>query len=159
MKPAHDHLKVEGLARSLEHAHAGECVRQAESAFAATMAARDLEAFMAFVSRDAVFLGETVIHFGHDAVRAAWAAYFEGSTAPFSWQADEVLVLRAGDCALSRGPVLDALGRRVGTFTSVWRKESDGQWRVIHDRGEAWTASGEGGRALANGEQSGSQDE
>jgi ketosteroid isomerase-like protein len=37
--------------------------------------------------------------------------------------------------ALSSGPVRDASGRRVGTFNSVWRREGDGRWRVVFDKG------------------------
>jgi ketosteroid isomerase-like protein len=115
--------------------HLAEQVRQAERAFAATMAARDFAAFAAHVSEEAVFFGARGAQRGRAAVLAAWRAYFEGSAAPFSWEPDSVVVLDSGTLAWSSGPVRDASGRRIGTFNSVWRLEADGRWRVIFDRG------------------------
>jgi len=117
---------------------AEEEVREAENAFAATLAARDLAAFLGFVSLDAVFSGESGPHCGRDAVGEAWAPFFRETEAPFSWMAGEVLAREDGRCALSSGPVFNPRGVRVGTFTSLWRREADGRWRVVHDRGEAW---------------------
>jgi ketosteroid isomerase-like protein len=31
--------------------------------------------------------------------------------------------------------VLDPAGRRIGTFTSIWRREPSGEWKIIFDRG------------------------
>jgi len=31
--------------------------------------------------------------------------------------------------------VFDASGKRMGTFSSIWRREKDGRWRVIFDKG------------------------
>ena len=36
----------------------------------------------------------------------------------------------SGTLALSRGPVFDPEGKRTGTFTSTWRLEKDGEWRI-----------------------------
>jgi ketosteroid isomerase-like protein len=33
------------------------------------------------------------------------------------------------------GPVLAPDGTRIGTFNSVWRREADGSWKVVFDRG------------------------
>jgi ketosteroid isomerase-like protein len=40
-----------------------------------------------------------------------------------------------GKLALSTGPVSDAAGKQVGTYTSIWRREPSGEWRLIFDRG------------------------
>jgi uncharacterized protein (TIGR02246 family) len=109
-------------------------VRAAETAFAATMAERDLDAFAEFLSEEAVFLTGSALR-GQAAIEAAWAPYFEGEVAPFSWAPEHVEVLESGTLALSSGPVLDPDGRRIGTFNSVWRFEPDGRWRVVFDKG------------------------
>ena len=110
-------------------------VRAREIAFAATMADRDFDAFLTFVSQEAVFFsGNTPIR-GRDAVAKAWAPYFEGPNPPFSWHPDLVEVLDSGNLALSSGPVRDPSGQEVGRFNSIWRKEADGQWRVVFDKG------------------------
>ena len=106
----------------------------AESSFAATMANRDLEAFAAFVAPEAVFLGKTPLR-GRDAVIAAWSRYFDGVEAPFSWRPETVEVLPSGTLALTSGPVYDPDGKQTNTFTSIWRLDPDGRWRVIFDRG------------------------
>jgi ketosteroid isomerase-like protein len=109
-------------------------VRAREAAFAKTMADRDHAAFATFVSEEAVFAGRTVLR-GREAVAAGWKAYFEGAKAPFSWAPERVEVLSSGTLALSTGPVFDPDGKRTGTFTSTWRLEEDGEWRVVLDSG------------------------
>lgn len=111
-----------------------EQVRSAETAFARTMADRDLEAFASYVSEEAVFFGGQVLR-GADAVKAGWSPFFQGEAAPFSWEPEHVEVLESGTLALSSGPVFDPDGQRVGTFTSTWRLEADGRWRVVFDKG------------------------
>lgn len=109
-------------------------VRAREAAFAKTMADRDLNAFATFVSEEAVFLGRGVLR-GRPAVTEGWKRYFEGADAPFSWAPDRVEVIGSGTLAISSGPVLGPDGRRIGTFNSTWRREADGQWRVVLDVG------------------------
>jgi len=112
-----------------------EEVEAREIAFAKTMADRDLEAFAAFVSLEAIFFNGNDPLRGRDAIIKAWAPFFEGETAPFSWHPDVVEVLESGQLALSSGPVYGASGEEVGRFNSIWRKDADGQWRVVFDKG------------------------
>ena len=113
---------------------AGE-VRTAEIAFAKTMADRDPAAFESFLAEEAVFSqGEKALT-GKAEVMAVWRKFFEGAAAPFSWQPTHVYVLASGTLGLSSGPVFDPAGTRVGTFNSVWRREADGRWKIIFDRG------------------------
>jgi ketosteroid isomerase-like protein len=109
-------------------------VRAREAAFARTMADRDLSAFATFVSEEALFLGPGVLR-GRPAVTEGWKRYFEGDRAPFSWAPDRVEVVDSGTLAISSGPVFDPDGRRIGTFNSTWRREADGEWRVVLDIG------------------------
>jgi hypothetical protein len=46
-----------------------------------------------------------------------------------------VEVLASGALALTSGPVRDAAGAVVGRFNSVWRREPDGVWMVVFDKG------------------------
>lgn len=110
-------------------------VRQAEAAFAASMAARDFAAFESHVADDAIFFGGAGAQRGKAAVLAGWRPFFDGETAPFSWEPDSVEVLPSGSLAMSFGPVFDAAGKRVATFNSVWRRDPDGRWRVVLDKG------------------------
>ena len=55
--------------------------------------------------------------------------------APFSWKPDVIEVLPSGNLAISSGPVLDPGGKKIGNFSSIWRREPDGRWLVIFDKG------------------------
>lgn len=109
-------------------------VRNAERAFARTMAERDVIAFSSFISEEAVFFGRRTLR-GRTEIVDGWSAFFEGDDAPFSWEPDRVEVLPSGTLAHSSGPIRDPEGQQVGTFNSVWRLELDGRWRVVFDKG------------------------
>jgi ketosteroid isomerase-like protein len=107
----------------------------AESSFAASMARRDLKAFAALVSPEAVFFSDTAALRGKQAVVDAWRKFFVERKPPFSWRPETVEVLSSGTLALTSGPVHDPAGKLIGTFTSIWRREADGSWRIIFDKG------------------------
>jgi len=109
-------------------------VRAAEISFAKTMADRDHAAFVRHLADETVFFGRGVLR-GKAAVAAAWKPLYEGKDAPFSWEPEKVEVLDSGTLGLSSGPVRDPQGRRTGTYNSIWRREADGQWRIIFDNG------------------------
>jgi ketosteroid isomerase-like protein len=69
------------------------------------------------------------------ALGRAWRPYFEGTEAPFSWHPDVVEVLDSGDLAPTSGPVLTPAGQAAGRCNSIWRRDGDGVWRVVFDRG------------------------
>jgi ketosteroid isomerase-like protein len=115
-----------------------DVVADRERAFAASMAKRDLGAFSALLSTEAVFFsspdGLRVLR-GRSAIVEGWKRFFEGPTPPFSWSPETAQVLDSGTLAMTTGPVRDENGKQTGRFSSVWRLEADGQWRVIFDRG------------------------
>ena len=106
-----------------------------ERAFAATMAARDHAAFAKFLAAETVFFAGSRVVRGGAAVAEDWKKFYEKPEAPFSWEPAEVEVLDSGTLALSSGPVKDPSGRVVATFTSIWRLEAPGQWRIVFDKG------------------------
>jgi ketosteroid isomerase-like protein len=109
-------------------------VESREIAFAKAMTDRDFDAFLTFVSPEAVFFNGNEALVGRDVIAQAWAPFFEGPAAPFSWHPDVVQVLESGLLALTSGPVRGTTGEVVGRFNSVWRKDPDGQWRVVFDK-------------------------
>ena len=112
-----------------------EQVRRAEAGFAKSMADRDHAAFVTYLAEDALFFGPSGAQRGKAAVAATWKPWFEGPDAPFAWEPAEVEVLDTGGLAMTSGPVHDPAGKRVGTFNSVWRREKDGAWKIVLDRG------------------------
>jgi ketosteroid isomerase-like protein len=109
-------------------------VKARETAFAQTMADRDLAAFGSFLADEAIFVGAAPLR-GKQAVIAEWKKFYEGRKAPFSWRPELVQVVDSGTLALSTGPVFDPEGNRVGTFNSAWRREKDGTWKIVLDNG------------------------
>jgi ketosteroid isomerase-like protein len=110
-------------------------VVEVERAFARTMANRDHGAFLTFISADAIFFSGGKTLRGPQEIGAWWKRYYEGSDAPFSWEPQEVEVLVSGTLALSSGPVRNAKEELIGTFTSIWRREGTGTWRIVFDKG------------------------
>ena len=110
-------------------------VRAAETAFAKSMADRNLAAFTALLADDTVFFGGKGVMRGKSAVAAEWKRFFDGPAAPFSWAPAEVEVLSSGSLGFSSGPVLDPKGNRIGTFNSVWQRQPDGSWKIVFDKG------------------------
>jgi ketosteroid isomerase-like protein len=110
-------------------------VMAVERAFAKTMADRDARAFAGFVSEEAVFFSGPAPLRGKQKIVEWWDRYYRGPDAPFSWDPAEVEILASGTLALSSGPVRDPQGKLIGRFTSIWRLEAGGQWRVVFDRG------------------------
>jgi len=127
-----------GCAANSQRPNADERVRQVadtERAFARSMADRDHAAFTSFLSAEAIFVAEPKVLRGKEEIAAAWKRYYERPGAPFSWEPAQVEVLESGTLALSTGPVRDAKGKLIGTFTSIWRLQAPGVWRIIFDQG------------------------
>lgn len=110
-------------------------VASTERAFAKTMADRDHAAFASFLADEAVFFsGEKALR-GRTMIAEKWKRFYEGPTAPFSWEPETVEVLASGGLALTSGPVREPDGTVVGRFNSVWRREAPGRWRIVFDKG------------------------
>jgi ketosteroid isomerase-like protein len=110
-------------------------VADTERAFAKTMADRDHAAFASFLSDETIFFSGARALRGKQQVADAWKRYYDGPAAPFSWQPEAVAVLDSGTLALSSGPVRNPQGKLVATFTSIWRLEAPGTWRIVFDKG------------------------
>lgn len=109
-------------------------IAQTECAFAKTMADRDFAAFALFLDDDAVFFNRRGALLGKAAVLREWQTYFEGPV-PFSWAPTQVRWDRKS-LAYTTGPVFDARGKCVARFNSIWRKQADGHWRIVFDKGD-----------------------
>jgi ketosteroid isomerase-like protein len=72
---------------------------------------------------------------GKQQVTDRWKRYYEDPDAPFSWEPQQVEVLDSGTLALSSGPVQDSSGKLIATFSSIWRQEQPGVWRIVFDKG------------------------
>jgi ketosteroid isomerase-like protein len=116
-------------------------VRCQEIAFSQSVENKNIESFRSFLDDDARFVGSSVDR-GPDEISTAWEVFFSDDGPAIIWRPQFVEVLEEGTLALTRGPYRmtskDPDGNSVeswGTFNSVWRKNSQGQWRVIFDAG------------------------
>lgn len=128
-------LSIAPLAAQSEADRLSQKVAETERAFAATMADRDHAAFVNFLSDEAVFFSGDSSLRGKQQVADTWKAYFEEAQAPFSWEPQRVEVLDSGTLALSTGPVRNSSGELFAYFTSIWRLEANGEWKIIFDKG------------------------
>ncbi len=99
------------------------------------MADRDFAGFGNFLSDEAIFFGSSRAMHGKVEIAAAWKSYYEKPAAPFSWEPAQVEVLESGKLALSTGPVHDADGKLIATFSSIWRQDAPGVWHIVFDKG------------------------
>jgi ketosteroid isomerase-like protein len=111
-----------------------EQVRATEIAFAKTLADRDVKAFTSMIAPDVIWLADIPLR-GPAEVLTRWQKFFDAAKPPFSWAPEIVEVQEGGKLALSTGPVFNPEGKRVATYTSIWRREESGKWRIIFDRG------------------------
>src|SRR6185436_10868405 len=108
-------------------------VKDAEVAFAKAFADRDQARFFAMVASDATFLGGMGTLRGKQAVIDRWSRFFAGPQAPFEWGPERVEVTADGKLGLSTGPIYDPKGTHIGDYSSIWKKQPDGSWKVIFD--------------------------
>lgn len=117
-------------------------VKAADVAFAQAVAARDRELFASFIAEDATFLGGGLTQ-GRDAIVVDWGIFFAvGGGATITWEPHTVEVAASGDLAYTLGTFeVRATGpdgrpqRTTGTYVSIWRKHTDGSWKVVVDGG------------------------
>lgn len=109
-------------------------VRESETEFAKTMLERDFNKFLEFISDEAIFLSCQKALYGKSEIAKYWEKYYVEKEPPFTWEPDIVEVLPSGKLALSNGLVF-VNGKLVSKFSSTWRLEEDGKWRVVFDHG------------------------
>ncbi|MFZ0426491.1 MAG: nuclear transport factor 2 family protein, partial [Acidobacteriota bacterium] len=72
----------------------------------------------------------------------AWAPFFVADGPVLEWKPEIVELQPGGTLGITQGPYqLTIRGEdgtpqvRKGTFTSIWRREEGGGWRIIFDSG------------------------
>ena len=115
-------------------------IRDADTRWSKTAAAGDLEGTVAYYAEDASLLPPNApIASGKPAIHAMWAGLLGPGTS-ISWQANRVEVARSSDLAYIEGTyqlsMKDPQGNPVndkGKFVEVWKKQTDGKWKVVAD--------------------------
>jgi ketosteroid isomerase-like protein len=118
-------------------------VKQTDADWAKACAAHDINQFMSFVDPNARFWqGGEGVHGA--AIREEFRVSFGDKNFSLKWTPVDATVAASGDLAYSTGTyTLDATGpngqpiHRAGTYLTVWKKDKDGNWKVIEDIGSA----------------------
>ena len=115
-------------------------IRAATREWNAAEAAKDLDKCVSFYADDGERLatGSPAIR-GAAALRDEWRKYLS-SSGTFQWRTAKVEVSSSGDLAYETGTyVLKTVGRNGhpittnGKYVCVWKKQRDGQWKVVED--------------------------
>lgn len=121
-----------------------ECaVWNRELGFADSVARHDAAAFAEHLRVGVVFgASRTRQTRGREAVATAWRGIVEGKTLTVEWYPTRVTIGDVDGVAWSSGPSLfitdpgtDKATYSLGSYHSVWARDSDGVWRVLFDDG------------------------
>ena len=115
----------------------------ADRAFARDVQARRLEGWVEAFADSALVLRPNVpVAVGKAAVRERIAAAFADTSFTLNWEPIRADVAASGDLGftvgLSQSRRLDADGKPVvgtGKYTTIWRRQPDGSWKVVLDVG------------------------
>ena len=123
------------------HAQDEAAIRQADMAFSTAAQAKNVDAAVAFYADDvAAMAPNESLKAGRDSARKMWADMVAMPGFSISWQPTKVDVARSGDLGYTIGtyeltmngpdgkPMVDR-----GKYAEVWRKQTDGSWKVVVD--------------------------
>ena len=119
----------------------GTAIRDADLAWSKAMTDKQLDATASYYAEDAsIFPPNAPTATGRNAIRNVWAQYFAMPGFLVTCHPVTVEAARSGDIGYTQGPYelgfQDAKGKTVkdrGKYLAVWKKQSDGAWRVVAD--------------------------
>jgi len=129
------------LACAADNAAEETAIRQADLAWSKAMTDKQLDATVSFYAADAaIHPPNAPTASGKDAIRTVWKAYFATPGFVVTCHPVKIEASRSGDIGYTQGPYdlafKDAQGNTVkdrGKYLAVWKKQSDGAWRVVAD--------------------------
>ncbi len=116
-------------------------LRAADAAFSKASESRSLDRIAAYFADDATLLPpNSPMLSSHDAIRKMFGDMLAMPGFLLTWQATKVEVAKSGDVGFSLGTFTMAMtgpdGKPAadhGKYATVWRKQADGNWKVIVD--------------------------
>jgi len=111
-------------------------LKKADQDWAKSVADKNLDQFMSFIGDDAYMCDLTGkwMH-GKDTIKADWTKPLADPSFKLSWTVESADVSKSGDLGYTRGSFAGSGGSDTfsGSYTTVWRKDKDGKWRVAVD--------------------------
>jgi ketosteroid isomerase-like protein len=116
-------------------------IRQADLAWSKAMTDKQLDATVSYYAEEAsIFPPNAPTATGKNAIRNVWALFFAMPGFLVTCHPVKIEASRSGDIGYTQGPYdlafSDARGNTVkdrGKYLAVWKKQSDGAWRVVAD--------------------------
>jgi uncharacterized protein (TIGR02246 family) len=116
-------------------------IQAADRAWAEAAAAKDLQRMLSFYDDEATFIAISgAVITGKARLRELWERMFTTPGYKLNWQATKVEVSATGDLACSYGSWQQTQlkdGQPVttnGTYLAVWKRQTDGSWKVLIDK-------------------------
>ena len=136
-------LASSGCARSVNVEQERTSLMAADRSWSESV--KDLDKFASFVASDATFYppGMPVVK-GQAAVREAFKQMSSAPGFDLQWSASKAEVGAGGDVGYTTGTyqAAQAGASEQGKYVTVWKKQPDGQWKVVEDIFNADTAPG-----------------
>jgi uncharacterized protein (TIGR02246 family) len=120
-------------------------IRKLEDKAREAAKAKDLDRYVSFYADNAVLLwpGAPMVT-GRAAIREFMRVFFSMRDFSLSFETAQVEVSRAGDfaytCGTNKVTLMDPNGKKMkdsGKYLTVYRKQSDGTWKVVADMGNS----------------------
>jgi ketosteroid isomerase-like protein len=109
-------------------------VREADQAWAKAVSARSIEQVMGFYDAEGATAGSVMPPVsGLGQIHTTWEGFFAMPNFALTWSLEDVLVFGSGTgtIAYSTGTWKGAEANEFGPYLAVWRKQRDGQWKVL----------------------------
>jgi len=116
-------------------------IRQADLGWSKAMTDKQLDVTVSYYADDAaIYPPNAPTASGKDAISTVWTQYFAMPGFVVTCHPTKIEASRSGDIGYTQGPYAlafnDAKGNTVkdrGKYLAVWKKQSDGAWRVVAD--------------------------
>lgn len=116
----------------------------ADRAFARDVRTRRLEAWVEWFDSEGSQVDQEFRPItGHDAIRRNMLEFFDQPDSALEWEPDLARLSEGGKLGLTSGRFRliarqpdGSLSSRTGRYFDVWRKQSDGSWKVLYDLGD-----------------------
>lgn len=116
-------------------------IRAASAAWSQAATAKDLDKAVSFYADDALVLPEKAPAIrGNENIRKDWAPVLALPGPGLSWRTSALQVARSGELAYETGAynfvITDKKGKSTdykGKYLLIWKKQSDGTWKVAVD--------------------------
>jgi ketosteroid isomerase-like protein len=111
-------------------------LKAADQGWSKASEAKNLDQFMSFVGDDIYMSGpDGKWTHGKAAVHDAWASMLKDPGFKLGWTLETAEVSKDGRMGYTRGSYTGTMGGKPmgGSYTTVWKKGTDGKWRVAVD--------------------------